>query len=579
MKKTIQYKGSKLISIFLLLLIAFSSVLPVNILYADNYTTATDIVLKCVTNTDNVTLTWNAIIHEKGVKGYYVYRATTSGGHTIVPETDFWIAGTSYVDKKVTPGTTYYYIVKPILGDGYAGKSSNEVQVYYPGANYSITLTGKINTGNITLEWSSNNTANILGYYVFRSTKPGGQTDLPETDFWINGNSYIDEKVVPGTTYYYIVKPVMIDKTLGTPSNEIGITCQRIYGTIMMTLGKTMMLANGKWLEIDPGVATVPVLKNARTMLPIRALIESMGGTVDYLSSEEKVTVKWNGKTICVWIGKNNYTVDGIQKTMDVAPYYSNTGRTMIPMRFIIESLGCSIDWDGNTGTATVTYLFNNDNYYPPTPPDNSMQTWSGIWYTDRGKLNLTQNGVYVYGTYGRNGTIEGVVSDNKLIGTYKEQDLAGDLEFVISSDGDSFDGKYSYKNKRHWQNWNGKREKDTFSKYLRQLNFPADFSGAWSVKSLGKIIFQQQNNTVNGTLGSKERITGTVVNNKLTGTYTKGNDSYKIEIYLLEGNKNIVGFYGTDEIAKQDWKEFTGRVGNGNGYDWYDDYNDDDDD
>ncbi len=570
MKKMIPYKSSKLISIFLLVFIIFSSILPVNVLFADNTTTATDIVLKCVANNDNITLTWNAISYEKGVKGYYVYRATTSGGHTIVPETDFWITGTSYVDKKVTPGTTYYYIVKPILGDGYTGKSSNEVQIYYPGTYSSITLTGKMNTGNITLEWSNNNTANVLGYYVYRSTKSNGQTALPETDFWINGNSYIDEKVVPGTTYYYIVKPVMKDKTLGNPSNEVAITCQNIYGTIMMSLGNTMMLVNGKWLEIDPGVATVPVLKNARTMLPIRALIEAMGGTVDFLSGEEKVTVKWNGKTVCVWIGKNNYTIDGVQKTMDVAPYYSNTGRTMIPMRFIIESLGCSIDWDGSTGTATVSYLLNNDNYYPPTPPESSLQTWSGIWFTNKGKINLTQNGIYVYGTYGKNNTIEGIASGNKLIGTYKEQGSAGDLEFVISSNGETFDGKYSHKDKKHWEKWDGKREKDIFSKYLRQLNSPADFSGAWSIKSMGKIIFQQQNNTVTGILGIKESITGTVTNNKLTGTFIKGNTSYKIEIYLLEDNKEIIGFYGTDEVAKQDWNDFTGRIGKWNGHDWY---------
>lgn len=565
MNKTKHFRRNRFISIFLFILITLS--IPVNILNADSSTTATNITLKSYTNSDNVTLVWNAITHEKGVKGYYVYRATTPGGQTILPETDFWIEGTNYVDKKITPGTTYYYIVKPVLGDGYTGRSSNEIHVYYPGTINSITLTAKLNTGNITLEWNNNNATDVLGYYVFRSTKSGGQTDLPETDFWVSGYSYVDNKVVPGTTYYYIVRPVLRDKSLGNPSNEVSITCQRIYGTISMTLGKTMMLVNGKWLEIDPGKATAPVLKNARTMLPIRALIEAMGGTVDYISGEQKITAKWNGKTVCMWIGKTNYTVDGVQKTMDVAPYYSDTGRTMIPMRFIIESMGCSIDWDGSTSTATVSYLLDGNNYYPPVPPENPVQTWSGIWYTDRGKLTLNQNGIYVYGSYGSNNTIEGVVTGNKLIGTYKEHDSAGELEFVISSDGESFDGKYNYNNKRNWKEWDGKREKDTFTKYLRQLSSPADFSGTWSVKSLGKIVFQQQNNSLFGTLGSKERITGTVVNNKLSGTYIKGNSSYLIEIYLLEGNNKIIGFYGTDQIAKQDWKEFTGTIENGHGH------------
>ncbi len=548
----------------LFICVTVCAVTQVNTISAGALTTKTEINLKCEVNTDNVTLRWNAITHEKGVKGYYVYRSTKSGGHTILPETDFWISGTSYVDTKATPGTTYYYIVKPVLSDGHTGKASNEVKVYYQGTKFSITLKAKINTGNITIEWkSSSKNTDILGYYVYRSTRSGGQTNLSETDFWITGDSYKDSKVVPGTTYYYIVKPVLKDKTLGSPSNEVSVKCQRIYGIISMTLGEKKMLVNGKWLEIDPGKNTVPVLKNARTMLPIRAFIESMGGTVDYVSGEQKITVKWNGKTVCVWIGKTTYTVDGIKKTMDVAPYYSDTGRTMIPMRFIIENLGCDIEWDGGTCTATVSYLLDDDNFYPPTPPEDSIQTWSGIWFTNRGKLNLTQNGIYVEGTYGSGNTIEGVISDDKLIGKYNENHSSGSLEFKIDSDGESFSGKYRYKVRfeRDWQDWDGQREENSFNKYLRKLSKPADFSGTWSVKGIGKLIIQQKNNSVTGSLGNKERVEGTVSNNKFTGTYIKGNKTLNIEIYMLEDNKHLIGHFGDDDTAMQYWKEFTGDI------------------
>ncbi len=555
---------SKVLIFCLLICITVCAVASLNTIPAFAAAKKTEINLTYDVNADNVTLKWNAITHEKGVKGYYVYRSTTSGGHTILPETDFWISDTSYVDTKVTPGTTYYYIVKPVLSDGYTGKASNEVKVYYQGTKFSITLKAKINTGNITLEWnSSGDSRDILGYYVYRSTRSGGQTNLAETDFWITGNKYKDSKVEPGKTYYYIVRPVLKDKTLGSPSNEVSVKSQRIYGTISMTLGEKKMLVNGKWLEIDPGKNTVPVLKNARTMLPIRALIESMGGTVDYVSGEEKITVKWNGKTVCVWIGKTNYTVDGVTKTMDVAPYYSNTGRTMIPMRFIIENLGCDIAWDGDTYTATVSYLFDDDDFYPPQPPEDTVQTWSGIWYTDRGKLNLTQNGIYVEGTYGNGYTIEGIITDDKLIGAYSEKNESSNLEFKIASDGESFKGKYSYKNKygRDWKEWNGQREENSFNKYLRKLSKPADFSGTWSIKGMGKLIIQQQNNYITGSLGDKERIKGSVSNNKFTGTYIKGNQSLNIEIYMLEDNEHLIGHFGDDDTAMQNWKEFTGDI------------------
>ncbi len=468
----------KLFILCLLICLMICAVMQLNTISAYALPTKTNINLICEINIDNITLKWNAITHEKGVKGYYVYRSTTSGGQTILPETDFWISGTSYVDKKVTPGTTYYYIVKPVLADGYTGKASNEIKAYYKGAKLLITLKAKVNTDNITLEWSdSYNNDDIVGYYVYRANSPGGQTSLPETDFWITGNSYKDTKVVPGSTYYYIVKPALKDKTLGKASNEVSAKYSHFYGTISMTLGEKKMLVNGKWLEIDPGKNTVPVLKNARTMLPIRALIESMGGTVDYVSGEQKITVKWNGKTVCVWIGKTSYKVDGVKKTMDVAPYYSDTGRTMIPMRFIIENLGCNIEWDGSTRTATVSYLLDNNNY-----------------------------------------------------GT----DLHG---------------------------WDGVCDENNYNEYLRKLSKPADFSGTWSIKGIGKLIIQQKDNIIEGSLGNKERITGSVSNNKFTGTYIKGKKTLNIEIYMLEDNESLIGHYGDSDTVMQKWTEFTGDI------------------
>lgn len=542
--------------------------------FASTRITATDIKLGYTLGTDSITLNWNKVTHEKGVKGYYVYRATTSGGQTILPETDFWIDGTSYADIKLVPDTFYYYIVKPVLRDGHTGKASNEIKVYYKGDSPTITLRASVKTGNITLDWSDSNSKDIIGYYVYKSTKSGKQTNTSETDFWITDTSYEDKKAIPGTTYYYIVRPVMKDRSIGSASNEVTIKSQQIYGTIAMTIGNKTMLVDGKYMDIDPGKATVPVIKDGRTMLPIRALIEAMGGTVDYDSGDKKVTVKWNQKTVCIWIGKKTFSVDGTQKDMDVIPYISDTGRTMLPLRFIIENLGCAIDWDGGSHTATITYILDSSGYYPPTPPDASTTSWEGIWFTERGKMILTQNGIYVNGTYGNGDTIKGIISGDKLIGTYIENRRKGNYEFVISKYGDTFDGKFTDREnpKKQWQNWDGKREIDTSNKYLRWLPSPVDFSGTWNLKGIGKIIVKQEKNTLNAASGSKERITGTVENNKFTGTYTKGNTTYIIEFYMLEGNNGIIGYYAASEEAKQNWKEFTGKSK-------YNDHYDDDDD
>ena len=552
--------------IFLTFLIAFTMIAPTLVHSFAASSSDTAIRLKAEVSKDSITLSWNSITHKKGVNGYYVFRATKSGGQTSTPETDFWIKGTTYTDKKIEPGKTYYYIVRPVLGDGSLGNPSNEVSVYYQKDYKPITLKATVNAGSITLQW--NKLSDVQGYYVYRATKSGGQTKTPETDFWIKGTTYTDIKVVPGTTYYYIVRPVLSDGKLGEPSNEVKVKYQEIYGNISLTIGNSVMLVNGKLMEIDPGKRTAPVLKDARTMLPIRAVIEAMGGTVDYTSGEMKVTIKYKGKTIYMWIGSKTIQVDGVKKTIDVAPYFSETGRTMIPIRFVVENLDCEVKWDGNTQTVYISYLLDNDNNYPKTPPKQvpDENSWTGTWYTNRGVLKLVQTGYFVTGTYGDDYNLQGVVyiddGKNKLVGTYDEDGTTGDLEFVLSKDGDEFDGKYAVKNKQKktWLDWDGTREKDPLLKYLRELSKPAVFTGTWDINFGDLLIFQKDAEVyaVNKEIGL---IKGKVANNRFTGTYRNQKDSGSIEIYMLEGNKNIIGHYGNNDDPKQDWKQFKGTL------------------
>jgi len=94
--------------------------------------------------------------------------------------------------------------------------------------------------------------------------------------------------------------------------------------------------------------------------VPIRAVVESLDGNVGWEPVERKVTVILDSTTIELWIGKNTAKVNGINKQIDpdnskVVPEIIN-GRTMLPLRFITESLGCSVEWDGSTKKITINY-------------------------------------------------------------------------------------------------------------------------------------------------------------------------------------------------------------------------------
>ena len=130
--------------------------------------------------------------------------------------------------------------------------------------------------------------------------------------------------------------------------------------TIILQIGNPYMTVNGVSQEIDPGRGTKPIIKNARTIIPIRAIVEALGGTVEWDGTAKKVTITLKNTTIELWIGKSQAKVNVVLKWIDdtnhkVAPEIINS-RTMLPLRFVTENLGCEVDWDSTTKTVTIVY-------------------------------------------------------------------------------------------------------------------------------------------------------------------------------------------------------------------------------
>ncbi|MFZ5989239.1 MAG: stalk domain-containing protein [Bacillota bacterium] len=123
--------------------------------------------------------------------------------------------------------------------------------------------------------------------------------------------------------------------------------------TIVLQIGNPKMNVMGTEKEIDPGRGTSPIVISGRTLLPIRALIEELGGTVEWDDYDKKVTIELNMKKIELWINKKDVLVDAEPATLDVAPQIVN-GRTVIPLRFVSETLGYDVEWDGDSKKITI---------------------------------------------------------------------------------------------------------------------------------------------------------------------------------------------------------------------------------
>ena len=109
--------------------------------------------------------------------------------------------------------------------------------------------------------------------------------------------------------------------------------------TISMTVGSNDFVINDTIVTI-PDAA--PYIANSRTYVPFRALGEAIGADVEWDNDARTVTYTLDGNEIVMTIGSTTYTVNGVEKTMDVAPEITGE-RTYVPIRFIGEALGFKV--------------------------------------------------------------------------------------------------------------------------------------------------------------------------------------------------------------------------------------------
>ena len=111
------------------------------------------------------------------------------------------------------------------------------------------------------------------------------------------------------------------------------------------------VIYNGEKLEFD----VAPMLINGRTMVPMRAIFEALQATVHWNDYNETVVgVSTFGDRIVTSIGSTTATINDMPVTIDSPPVLVN-GRTLVPLRFISESMDCTVGWDDATSTVTIT--------------------------------------------------------------------------------------------------------------------------------------------------------------------------------------------------------------------------------
>ena len=179
----------------------------------------------------------------------------------------------------------------------------------------------------------------------------------------IDAKTFVDVNVSPGETYHYTVEATLDDGTT-VQSDSFEVTVQDdllgadipgLKSFILMTINDPEMSVDGHMQEIDPGRGTVPLIRDGRTLVPIRVIGEVMGIKVSWIGATRDIILMGYGHIILMQLDNKEISVDGERKTMDVAPQSIND-RTMVPVRFVAENIGCEIAWIGSTREVIIVF-------------------------------------------------------------------------------------------------------------------------------------------------------------------------------------------------------------------------------
>lgn len=109
------------------------------------------------------------------------------------------------------------------------------------------------------------------------------------------------------------------------------------------------VMLDGSYLSFD----VPPTIIDGRTLVPMRAIFQALGATIQWDEATSTVTGKKGDTTVILQINSANAIVNG--KTIELSvPATIVQDKTMVPARFISESLEAAVGWDEPTQTVLI---------------------------------------------------------------------------------------------------------------------------------------------------------------------------------------------------------------------------------
>lgn len=200
--------------------------------------------------------------------------------------------------------------------------------------------TGKTENGEISVTPAKAE----AGETVTIKATPDSGYQLDKMTVKDKNNSAVKLKKVDENEYTFTmpVGKVSVDATFVQKDAADDSNAAEAGKTIKLQIGSRIVNVDNEAVIYD----AAPVIRNDRTLVPIRIITEALGGKVDWNGATKEVTLSINDKEIKMTIGKT------LEK-YGVAPVIID-GRTFVPVRFVADELGANVAWDDATKTVTI---------------------------------------------------------------------------------------------------------------------------------------------------------------------------------------------------------------------------------
>lgn len=110
------------------------------------------------------------------------------------------------------------------------------------------------------------------------------------------------------------------------------------------------VLLDGASLSFD----VPPIIENGRTLVPFRKICEALGAEVEWDEETRTVAAFKDNKTILLKVGEDTAYINQTPTKLDTAPIIKND-RTLIPLRFLSEAFGAAVNWDNSLRTVKIS--------------------------------------------------------------------------------------------------------------------------------------------------------------------------------------------------------------------------------